>query len=588
MRRLTNYIRPYYLYIAFTMVVKLCGAVAELFVPYFMERILREGVVPGQQVRIFIYGGAMLLCAGACLAMNISANRMSAISSGKITRKIRFDLFEKLNSLSARQMDKLTIPSAESRLTSDTYRVNEFLARGQRLGVRAPILLVGGVVMMLTMDARLALVLVALLPIIGLTVWTVTKKSIPLYTKEQFVLDGMVRVVQENVTGVRVVKALSKADYERKRFESVNDELTRTDSKAGAITALNNPIVSLVLNLGLTAVVVVGAYQVAAKNTETSVIVAFLQYFVMILNAMLGVTRIFIMASRAQASAMRVADVLELPSDLDVVPSDSDKTGTMGEEIPHIEFRHVSFSYTGIGENISDLSFRLGRGATLGILGSTGSGKSTIVNLLLRIYDADKGEILIDGRDIRSIDKAELRGRFGAVFQNDFVLEGSIADNIRFFRQVGDEAVLSAAEDAQAAEFIREKGGIDFPVDTRGNNLSGGQKQRLLIARALAANPEILILDDASSALDYRTDAQLRRALAKNHGNTTTVLIAQRISSVRNADLILVLDDGKVIGSGTHDELMISCDEYRLIAETQMGADGSPDGDTPTGEEAIA
>ena len=518
----------------------------------------------------------MLLCAGACVFMNIMANRMSAISSGKITRKIRYDLFKKLNSLSARQMDELTIPSAESRLTSDTYRVNEFLARGQRLGVRAPILLVGGVVMMLTMDPRLALVLVALLPIIGFTVWIVTKKSIPLYTKEQSVLDGMVRVVQENVTGVRVIKALSKADYEKDRFDKVNTELTRVDMKAGAITSLNNPIVSLVLNLGLTAVVVVGAYQVAAKHTETSVIVAFLQYFVMILNAMLGVTRIFIMASRSQASALRVADVLELPADLEVVPG-TGETPRYDPETPHVEFRNVCFSYTGIGENISNLSFKLRRGATLGILGSTGSGKSTLVNLLLRIYDADKGSILIDGRDIRTIEKDELLAKFGAVFQNDFVLEGSIADNIRFFRDIGDSNIGRAAEDAQASEFIREIGGLDSPVDARGNNLSGGQKQRLLIARALAADPEILILDDASSALDYKTDAMLRRALQKNHGKTTTVLIAQRISSVRNADLILVFDDGKVIGAGTHDELMRSCDEYRLIADTQMG----------TGEEAI-
>ena len=577
MGRLTRYIRPYYFYIAFTMIIKLGGAVAELFVPYFMERILREGVVPGQQARIFIYGGMMLLCAGACLAMNITANRMSAKSSGRIIRKIRSDLFEKLNSLSARQMDELTLPSAESRLTSDTYRVNEFLARGQRLGVRAPILLIGGVVMMLTMDARLALVLVALLPIIGLTVFLVTKKSIPLYTKEQGVLDGMVRVVAENVTGVRVIRALSKRDYECGRFEKVNDELTRIDSKAGAITSLNNPIVSLVLNLGLTAVVVVGAYQVAGKTTETSVIVAFLQYFVMILNAMLGVTRIFIMSSRAQASAMRVADVLELPRDLKVLGKDEFPAEESRADVPHIEFRHVSFSYTGIGKNISDLSFRLPRGGTLGVLGSTGSGKSTIVNLLLRIYDADSGQILIDGQDIRTIGKDELRKKFGAVFQNDFITEGSIADNIRFFRDIGEADVRSAAEDAQAEEFISEKGGLGYAVDARGSNLSGGQKQRLLIARALAAGPEILILDDASSALDYRTDALLRRALARNHRSTTTVMIAQRISSVRHADLILVLDDGRVIGEGTHEELMASCSEYRLIADTQMS----------TGEEAV-
>ncbi len=577
MGRLKSYIRPYYLFIAFTLLVKLGGAVAELFVPYFMERILREGAAAAQKGRILLYGGGMLLCAALCLVLNVIANRMSAVSSGRITRKLRYDLFAKLNSLSPRQMDELTLPSAESRLTSDTYRVNEFLARGQRLGVRAPILLIGGIFMMLWMDARLALVPVALLPFIGLSVWLITKNSVPLYRKEQTVLDSMVRVVQENVMGVRVIKALSKADYERGRFEGVNDELTRTGAKAGAVSALNNPIASLVLNLGLTAVVVVGAYRVAGGQTKSSVIVAFLQYFVMILNAMLGVTRIFIMAARSTASAHRVAEVLELPRDLAPIPAAEGSASP--EEVPEIEFRDVSFSYTGVGENLSHLSFRLMKGQTLGILGATGSGKSTVVNLLMRMYDADRGQILIGGRDVRSYEPKELRRLFGAVFQNDFLTEGTVADNIRFFRPLSGDALQKAAEDAQAAEFIERKdGGMEASVAIRGNNLSGGQKQRLLIARALAGDPEILILDDASSALDYRTDALLRRALRTRRREVTTVLIAQRISSIRRADLILVLDDGKVLGSGTHESLMQTCEEYRLIAETQMG----------TGEEAEA
>lgn len=572
MGKLSAYIKPYGFYIAFTMMIKLGGAVAELFVPYFMERILCEGVVPGQETRIWIYGGTMLFCAGVCLALNITANRMSAKSSGKIIRRIRFDLFEKLNSLSARQMDELTLPSAEARLTSDTYRVNEFLARGQRLGIRAPILLLGGVVMMLTMEPTLSLVLVALLPIIAFTVWIVTKKSIPLYTKEQSVLDRIVRVVSENVTGVRVIKALSKTDYERDRFSGVNDELCATDTKAGAVTAINNPVASLVLNLGLTAVVVVGAYRVSGGHTGPSVIVAFLQYFIMILNAMLGVTRIFIMASRAQASALRVAHVLELPKDLEPIPSAEPDNA----DPPHIEFEDVSFSYTGVGENLSHLSFSLQRGQTLGILGATGSGKSTVINLLTRVYDVDRGAVRIDGRDVRAYERSALMQKFGVVFQNDFIAEGTIADNIRFFRDLSDEAVECAAKDAQAAEFIAEKeGGMQAAVSVRGNNLSGGQKQRLLIARALAGDPEILILDDASSALDYRTDAALRKAL-KARGAVTTVLIAQRISSVKHADLILVFEDGSVIGMGDHDSLMETCAEYRLIAESQMG----------TGEEA--
>ena len=569
MRRLKKYIYPFRFFIALTLTIKLAGAVAELFVPYFMERILREGTVPGQQNRIYSYGALMILCAGLCLLLNITANRMSASSSGKITRKLRYDLFQKLNSLSARQMDKLTIPSAESRLTSDTYRVNEFLARGQRLGIRAPSLLIGGVIMMITMDAGLALVPLSLLPVIALSVWMITRKSVPLYTREQSVLDEAVRVVQENVTGVRVIRALNKAAFERNRFEKVNDTLTRTDVKAGSISALNNPIASLVLNLGLTAVVVVGAYRVSGDGSKPSVIVAFLQYFVMIQNAMLGVTRIFIMASRSTASAHRVADVLDLPEDFEY-GTDQEQTAEKGP-VPHIEFRDVSFSYSGVGENISHLSFSLFRGQTLGILGTTGSGKSTIINLLMRIYDADSGQILIDGKNIRSYKKDELSSLFGTVFQNDFVMENTISENIRFFRPLEKDRIVSAAQDAQALEFISGKeGGMEAPVAVRGSNLSGGQRQRLLIARALAGDPDILILDDASSALDYRTDSLLRHALQKNHADTTTILIAQRISSLRHADWILVLDDGKVIGSGKHEDLMEQCGEYRLIAETQM------------------
>lgn len=569
MRRLKSYIYPFRFFIALTLTIKLAGAVAELFVPYFMERILREGIVPGQQSRIYSYGALMILCAGLCLLLNITANRMSASSSGKITRKLRYDLFQKLNSLSAKQMDKLTVPSAESRLTSDTYRVNEFLARGQRLGIRAPSLLIGGVIMMIVMDAGLALVPLSLLPVIAFSVWIITRKSVPLYTREQSVLDEVVRVVQENVTGVRVIRALNKAEFERDRFEKVNDTLTGVDVKAGSISALNNPIASLVLNLGLTAVVVVGAFKVSGGGTKPSVIVAFLQYFVMILNAMLGVTRIFIMASRSTASAHRVADVLDLPEDFKYVPI-KQQTAEEGP-VPHIEFRDVSFSYTGVGENISHLSFRLFRGQTLGILGTTGSGKSTIINLLMRIYDADSGEILIDGKDIRSFAKDELSSLFGTVFQNDFVMENTISENIRFFRPLEKDQITSAAQDAQALEFISGKeGGMEAPVSIRGSNLSGGQKQRLLIARALAGDPDILILDDASSALDYRTDALLRHALRENHAHTTTVLIAQRISSLLHADHILVLDDGRVIGSGKHEDLMEQCGEYRLIAETQM------------------
>ena len=555
MNKLEKYLHPYWGFIFLTMLIKLTGTVTELMIPDLMETILDVLVPAGDRTQILIHGGYMLLCALGCLVFNILANRMSAVSSGKITLKIRHDLFQKLESLSARQMDELTISSAESRLTSDTYNINQMLARIQRMGIRAPILLVGGMFMMLRMDAPLALVLICLLPIIAVVVSFVTKHSLPLYTRQQSVLDKVVRTVQE-----------SKTEYEKKRFHEVKAELTAVDQKAGTITAITNPTASLTLNLGLTLVVVIGAFRVNSGECQSGVIVAFLQYFTMILNAMLGITRIFVMYSKGEASARRVASVLETEEDLTILTAEEKE-----ENAPHIEFRNVSFSYTGVGKNIENLSFKLEHGQTLGILGPTGSGKSTIINLLLRLYDADEGRILIDGQDIRTIDYDVLRQKFGTVFQNDFVMEGTIGDNLRFFRDVSDERLQAAAQDAQAEFIDTKEGKMDAEVQVRGNNLSGGQKQRLLIARALAANPEILVLDDSSSALDYRTDAQLRRALRENYRDTTTVLIAQRISSLRHADLILVLDDGAVIGAGDHAHLMETCEEYAYLARIQMG-----------------
>lgn len=569
MGQLKRYLQPYWLYMIFTMLIKLLGAVLELQIPDLMESMLDEKVPAGDLRSIYLFGGLMVLCAFGCLALNIIANRMSAVSSGQITKSIRHDLFQKLEHLSARQMDELTISSAESRLTSDTYNINQLLARLQRMGIRAPILLLGGVFMMLRMDATLSLILVALLPVIALVTYLVTKTSLPLYTRQQSVLDRVVRTVQENITGIRVIKALSKTEYEKQRFHTVNSELTMVDQKAGTVSAITNPTASLTLNLGLTLVVLVGAFRVHNGQMKTGVIVAFLQYFIMILNAMLGVTRIFVMWSKGDASAKRVAQVLATPEDMTLQPQ-----AESAQNPAHVEFQHVSFSYTGIGKNVDDLSFRLEKGQTLGILGPTGSGKSTILNLLMRLYDPDSGRILIDGQDIRTMPESELRSKFGVVFQNDFIMEGSIADNIRFFRDIDEQRVAEAAAHAQAEFVLEKEGGLDFQVQVRGNNLSGGQKQRLLIARALAGDPQILVLDDASSALDYRTDAKLRLCLRENYRHTTTVLVAQRVSSLRHADLILVLRDGAVIGAGTHEELMESCSEYSIIAQTQMGDRG--------------
>ena len=567
MQKLMKYINPYWWIILIGLAVKFTATYIELQIPKLMQIVLDEKVPAGLERDIYLFGILMIVCSVVAMAMNILANRMASRTAGKITKRLRHDLFDKLQHLSPRQMDAVTVPSAVSRLTSDSYNVNSLIVRIQRIGVRAPILLIGGIFSMMTMDVPLALILVALLPFIGIVVFWVTKKSVPLHRKTHELQDKLVMICQENITGVRVIKALSKTDHEKARFNGAVEERNEVSLKAQKITGLSGPLTTLILNLGLTILVVVGAYRVNAGQVRSGVIVAFLQYFIMILNAAVMVTRVIIMCATAQASANRIAEVMELPEDMLCLPEEERE-----ENAPHIVFRDVNFSYSGKGNNLENISFSLQKGKTLGILGATGSGKSTIIKLLLRLYDADSGKILIDGRDIRTIPNGELRAKFGVVFQNDFVKMTTIGENIRYYRDIGEEDILSAIEDAQAAGFVEEKGGLSGEVDIRGNNLSGGQKQRLLISRALASKPEILILDDASSALDYKTDANLRRALRQNYEASTKIIIAQRVSSLRHADWILVLDDGAVIGAGDHSALMETCEEYRIIAQTQMGS----------------
>ncbi len=568
MKGLMKYIKPHVLYIALTLVIKMIASLTELLIPMLLKSIIDEAVPARDHRGIFLLGGGMLACAAACLAFNFFANRMSAVSAGRITKSIRRDLFSKLGSLSSAQLDSLTIPSAVSRLTSDTYNVNQMLARIQRMGIRAPIMLIGGIAITMSMDPILALILLAMLPVIGVVVFFVTKKSVPLYTESQSVLDGMVSTLRENITGVRVIKALGKTEHEKERFDSVNRRLYDVDKRVGGIMAVTNPVSAAVLNVGLTLVVLVGAYRINAGSTEAGVIVAFLNYFTIIHMAMLGVTRIFIMLSKGEASAKRVSEVLAIEGGLAV-----DESLPVVRHGCHIEFDRVSFSYNKVRDNLREVSFRLGRGDTLGIIGATGSGKSTLINLLLRMYDPDRGCIRIDGRDLRSIPADELKCKFGVVFQNDFIMADSIYENIRYFRDIDRTEIERASRAACADDYISGyPEGFDHVLAQNGNDLSGGQRQRLLITRALASDPEILILDDASSALDYATDAKFRASLAREYSDTTQLIVTQRVSSVMHAELIMMLDDGEIVGMGTHAELMEQCAEYKKIADIQLGA----------------
>ena len=549
----------------------------DLFIPWILAYVI-DSVIPVGSLRlIFAWGGVMLVCSILAVSFNIIANRMASRVASDATQIIRHDLFAKTMYLSARQTDAFTKPSLISRLTTDTYNVNQMIGRVQRLGVRAPILLVGGVLFTMSLDPVLSSVLLLVMPVLAVVMVVVSRKGMPLYRKLQSSVDSFVCLVREDIAGIRVIKALSKMDYEKEKFDRINKMVVTCERNAEKTMAVLNPSMNMLLNLGLVGVIIVGAFRVNAGTSEVGKILAFMTYFTIILNAMMSISRMFVIINKAVASAARIDQVLSCEDDLallgDKTEPEAENTDTVEADAEkEIVFDHVSFSYNKKEPNLKDISFTVRKGEMLGIIGSTGSGKTTLASLLMRLMDVDEGRVLIGGRDVRSFEKEELRSRFGVVFQNDTIFEDTIYENVRMGRQLDLEEIVQALSYAQAEEFTQEKerseGGM---LDIRGANLSGGQKQRVLIARALAARPEILILDDSSSALDYRTDAMMRRQLKENFSGTTTILIAQRISSVMHADHILVLEDGEMIGYGTHEELLMGCAVYREISRSQTG-----------------
>lgn len=554
--------------------LKIVGTVAELFLPLIMAHMI-DDVAPTRSVPALVWWSVgMLLVAVAAWAGNVFANRIASRVARDTTQRLRGDLFAKTLSLSARQADAVTLPSLVSRLSTDTYNVHNMVGMMQRIGVRAPILLVGGVALTFTVDPVLALVMLVTVPLLALISALVAKKGFSLYTRLQASTDAMVRKVRDDHTGVRVIKALSRAPHESAAFSEVNRAIVHDETKASLTTGLTNPVMNAVLNLGMAAVIFLGAYRAAEGRVQVGEILAFTSFFTIMLNAVIAVGRIFVELSKGSASAKRIESVLALPADLLPVPCPADESGAS------IRFDDVTLTYGG-APALEHVSFAVGRGETLGILGATGSGKSSLVSLLLRFYDADAGAVYVDGANVKSYEPAGLRQKFGVVFQNDFLMASSVRENIDFERGLAPGAVQRAAGYARADGFIGGHGGYESELTARGANFSGGQKQRLLIARALAAAPEILVLDDSSSALDYKTDAALRKTLLQELRGTTVVLIAQRISSVRFADKILVLDGGRAVGFGSDAELMQNCAAYRAIYASQHGEeDGLPFADT--------
>lgn len=571
MHLMARYLRPFFKRMSVGLTIKITATMLELALPYILNYILKNVVADGKISSVIYWGLLMMVCAFAACVGNIIANRMAARVARNFSESVRKDLFDRSIRLSAAQTDRFTIASLESRITTDTYNVHNFVGMMQRMGVRAPILLIGGTAITLFMDRRLSLVMLAILPFIFVTVYFISRRGVPLYTRVQQSVDGMVRVVREDVGGIRVIKALSKDSYEHSRYDKVNKALIKDETKAGVTMGAVNPIMTVLMNLGIVSVTAMAASSVNGGTSDPETIIAFIQYFTLISNAMMSVTRIFVMYTKSAASARRIAEVIDAPEDM-AVGAESEYPGI--ETNDYIVFKDVSFSYNGVKNNLEDINLRVRKGGSLGIIGATGSGKSTLVKLLMRFYDVSSGAIYIDGQDIRTIPKEKLYSMFGSAMQNDFLYADTIEENIRFGRDITHDEVVSAAKTAQAEEFINATpDGFGHMLAVKGQNLSGGQKQRLLISRAVAGKPDILILDDSSSALDYKTDANLRRALASDMQGTTVITVAQRVSSVKSCDCILLISDGRISGIGTHEELLRTCAEYREISESQMGGD---------------
>ncbi len=568
MKLIWQYVRSCGKTVTFNLIIKFLGTMTELLIPYVLSHII-DKIVPLNSVSlIVVWGIVMIVISGITMLLNAQANRIAVKIARDATQSVRQDLFKKIMYLSGTQTDKFSIPSLESRITSDTYNFYQFIGNMLRMGIRSPIMLVGGILISLTLDPMLTLVMVAILPFIGLAVLFISKKGIPLYRKVQKSLDGMVRIVREDAQGIRVIKSLSKVDYERERFDKANANLSFSEKKAGITMAATNPLMVLFMNLGLAVVIFTGAIRVDSGNTSPGVIIAFMQYFTLISAAMMGITRMFVRYTKAAASADRIAEVLNTVEDLPVYdmvefpPINTDS---------HICFSGVSFSYNKNKNNLTDINLIVKRGESLGIIGATGSGKSTIVQLLMRIYDTDSGNIYIGGQDIRTMEKDKLHTMFGVVLQNDFVFSDTVGENIKFGRDLTDEQVRMGAETAQADFIGAFDDGFEHHITSKGTNISGGQKQRILLARAMATEPDILILDDSSSALDYKTDANLRTAIKNNYKGITSIIVAQRVSSIMSCNHIVVVDEGTIIGEGTHKSLLESCDVYREISNSQMG-----------------
>lgn len=549
---------------------KLLEASFELIVPLVMAAIIDNGITASDKLYIWKMGGVLVLLAAVGLVSSVTAQYFAAKAAVGFSTKLRHILFEKIESLSFSKMDTVGTSTLITRMTSDINQVQSGVNLVLRLFLRSPFIVFGAMAMAFTVNVRAAMVFVVTIPLLSIVVFSVMAASLPLYKKVQSSLDTVLSHTRENLEGTRVIRAFNKQNDEIDSFNRDNELLTNMQQVVGRISALTNPLTFIIINIATIAVIVSGGKQVYAGILTQGEVVALVNYMSQILVELIKLANLIVQVTKAVACGNRIADVLSIPSKL---PEKNPKLIGARDGAPEVEFDHVCMTYEGAAdETLTDISFTVQKGQTIGIIGGTGSGKSSLVNLIPKFYDATKGTIRIQGNDINDYDAVQLRDKIGVVMQKAVLFAGTIADNLRWGKNdATEEEMWKALDIAQATEVVKGKeGGLDYMIEQGGKNLSGGQKQRLTIARAVVKDPDILILDDSASALDFATDASLRAALKGMHGDKTIFIVSQRTSSIQFADNIIVLDDGQMVGFGPHEELLETCETYKEIYDSQF------------------
>ena len=573
MKRLMMYLKDYKKESILAPLFKLLEAFFELLVPLVMANIIDYGISNRNMGYIGKMGLLLLLLGVVGLASSITAQFFAAKAAVGVSTKLRQALFDHIEDLSFTDIDKAGTSTMITRMTSDVNQVQSGINMTLRLFLRSPIIVFGAMIMAFTIDVKCALIFVVAIPLLSVVVFGIILSTIPMYKKVQSKLDQVLGITRENLTGVRVIRAFHQEAKEADRFRENNEALSAMQIFVGKISACMNPVTYIIVNGAIIALIYTGAVQVNIGNLSQGEVVAIINYMNQILVELVKLANLIVTMTKALACAERVASVFDIGADAAYVGAQNQKLADkVDKSAPFLDFKHVSLTYQGAGApTLQDMNFTVNRGDTVGIIGGTGSGKTSLVNLIPGFYPATEGEILLEGRDIRTMSDEELRGRIGVVPQKAVLFKGTIRSNLQWGKpDATEEEMWKALELAQASEVVDGKPGkLDATVAQNGKNFSGGQRQRLTIARALVRNPEILILDDSASALDYATDAKLRAAIRTLEDKTTTFIVSQRASTIRHADKIIVLDDGEIAGMGTHDELLKDCTVYQEIYYSQ-------------------